>query len=59
MKEMFNYYTLQFLQNAIYILVSYIEKRPNVEKYLNTISDLEDLKEEIGKEMDAYLRSNI
>ena len=59
MKKGFNFYTLQFLNNAIAILISYIEKKPDVEKYLFLIGELHDLQEEIGKEMDAYLGSNI
>jgi len=58
-KSSWHYYTLQFLQNAISILISYIEKRPDVEKYLNTITDLTDLYDEIRKEMDGDSRSNI
>jgi len=59
MKKGYNFYTLQFLNNAIAILISYIEKKSNVEKYLFLIGELYDLQEEIGKEMDEHLRSNI
>ena len=50
---------LQYLQNAISILISYIEKRPDVEKYLNTITDLTDLQDEIRKEMDEEVGSKL
>ena len=59
MKKGFNFYTLQFLNNAIAILISYIEKKSDVEKYLFLIGELHDLQQEIGKEMDEHLRSNI
>jgi len=58
-KSHWHYYTLQFLQNAISILISYIEKRPDVEKYLNTITDLTDLQDEIRKEMDEEVGSKL
>lgn len=52
-KAYWNYYTLHFLKNAIDLILFYVEKKNNVEKYLTLISDLEDLKEEIGKELDG------